>query len=115
MGGGAIAKPSTVVPMLGVLDDDSSSSEEEIGGGDTSPPKNAEVIGMEHRRPIVGATVEVSEGEAEARPPAAPFHSMVCRASARRSGDAGAADAILDPLHLAELPFNFVFPCCLCL
>ena len=79
----------------------------------TPPTKNVEVIGMERRRPTIGATVEVSEGEAEARPPVAPFCSVVYRAIARRSGDAGATDAILDPLHLGELPFNFVFPCCL--
>ena len=100
--------------MPGVLDDDSSSPEEEIGGGDASPPKNAEVIGTKRRRPAIGATMEVSEGEAEDRPPAASFHSVVYQASARCSGDAGAADAVLVPLHLGELPFNFVFPCYLC-
>jgi len=54
--------------------------------------------------------MEVSEGEVEARPPVAPFCSMVYQATARHSRDAGAANVILDPLHLGELPFNFVFP-----
>ena len=104
MGGGAAAKPSTVVPMPSVLDDDSSGSEEEIGGGDV------EVVGTKHRHPTIGTAVEVSEGEAKARPLATPFRSVVYQAMTRHSRDVGAANVILDPLHLGELPFNFVFP-----
>ena len=108
MGGGATVEPSVLAPMPGVLGDDSSGFEEEIGGGDASPPKNAEVDSTECRHPAVAPTVGVSEDKAEARPPAAPFCSVVYQAMMQRTEDAGAADVILDPLHLDDFSFNFI-------
>jgi hypothetical protein len=51
--------------------------------------------------------VEVSKDEAKALSPAALFHSVVYRAMTQCAEDIGAANAILDPLHLGELPFIF--------
>jgi hypothetical protein len=56
--------------------------------------------------------MEVSEDEAKALSLAALFHSVVYGAMTQCAEDIGATNAILDPLHLGELPF--IFPHCLC-
>ena len=74
MGGGPTAKASTVAPMPDILGDDSSGSEGEgAGGGNASQLKDAEADSADCHRPMVAPTTEVSEDEAEAHSPAAPF------------------------------------------
>jgi hypothetical protein len=65
---------------------------------------------VNHRRPTVAATVEVSEDEAEAYSPTASFQNMVFRPVVQRVVDVGAVDATLSPLHLGELPFGSALP-----
>ena len=109
MGGGPTVEPFVMAPMLGILGDNSFGSEGEgAGGGGTSSPREGEAASAVRRRPSA-ALVEVSEDEAEVSSLAAPFQSMAFWASSHHAEDVVASYAIPSPLHLGELPFNFVF------